>query len=104
MTSNITYLTGSVLDENMECSLAEICRLCNIPAEMIEDMIDEGLICPRGEGPVEWRFTIVEFHRIQVSLRLQRDLRVNLPGCALVLDLLDELENLRRAAASAGRS
>jgi len=27
---------------------------------------------------------------------LQHDLRVNLPGCALALELLEELEELRR--------
>ena len=37
-----------------------------------------------------------EITRILRTLRLQRDLRINLPGCALVLDLLDEMEELRR--------
>lgn len=96
MTSKITFLTGSVLDEDLECSLNELCRMCNVETEMIREMINEGLIRPHGSDPDEWRFTIVEIRRIQVSLRLQRDLRVNLPGCALVLDLLDELEKLRR--------
>ncbi|MDH3330335.1 MAG: chaperone modulator CbpM [Desulfobulbaceae bacterium] len=96
MTSKITYLRGSVLDEDMECSLGDICRICNIPAEIIQEMIDEGLIRTRGPDAREWRFTAVEIRRIQVSLRLQRDLRINLPGCALVLDLLEELEELRQ--------
>jgi len=96
MNGKTTYMTGSLLGERTECSLKEICELCNVPAEMIQDMIDEGLIIPKGSGPVEWRFTGVEIRRIQVSLRLQRDLRINLPGCALVLDLLDELNELRR--------
>lgn len=96
MNNNINYLSGSIFDENIECSLKEICRLCNVPAEIIEDMIDEGLITPKGLDPFEWRFTAVEIRRIQISLRLQRDLRVNLPGCALVLDLLEELDELRR--------
>ena len=96
MTSTITYLTGSILDEEIECSLRDLCRICNVPTEMIQDMIDEGLIRPRGSGPREWRFTGIEIRRIQVSLRLQRDLRINLPGCALVLDLLEEIEELRK--------
>jgi chaperone modulatory protein CbpM len=96
MTRKITYLRGSVIDEDMECSLRDICGICNIPAEIVQDMVDEGLICPRGSGPMEWRFSAVEIRRIQVSIRLQRDLRVNLPGCALILDLMEELEELRR--------
>jgi chaperone modulatory protein CbpM len=34
-------------------------------------------------------------HRATVSLRLQRDLGVNLAGVALALQLLDEVEALR---------
>ncbi len=90
------YLTGTILDENLVCSLSDLCSMCNISAEMVHDMIEEGLIHPSGQDPMQWCFTSFEIHRIQTTIRLQRDLRVNLPGCALVLDLLDELEELRR--------
>ena len=96
MTKELTFLTGIILDEEMECDLPDICRMCNISAEALRDMIDEGLIHPKGPDPVQWRFNALEIHRIQVTLRLQRDLRINLPGCALVLELLNELEELRR--------
>lgn len=90
------YLTGTILDEETVCGLSDLCSMCNISAEMVHEMIDEGLICPAGKNPMQWRFTSIEIHRIQTTIRLQKDLRVNLPGCALVLDLLDELEKLRR--------
>ena len=96
MTSKLTHVRGTVLDEDMECSLQELCRLCNITADIIHEMINEGLIQPRGREQTQWRFTFIEIRRVQTSLRLQRDLRVNLPGCALVLDLLDELQELKR--------
>lgn len=96
MNQELIYVTGTLLDEEVECSLPEICRLCNISTNMVAEMIDEGLLQPRGLDPMQWRFTAVELRRIQVTLRLQRDLRVNLPGCALVLDLLEELEELRQ--------
>ena len=95
MTDTLLHLKGTILDEDMECSLHDLCRMCNVPAELVHDMIDEGLICPRGTEPLHWRFTAIEIRRVQTTLRLQRDLRVNLPGCALVLDLLEELEELR---------
>jgi len=84
-----------VLDEDCRLNFAEFCRLCGVPAEEILEMIEEGLICPSGESPRHWSFSGREFKRVQVTLRLQRDLRVNLPGCALALDLLEELEELR---------
>jgi len=90
------YLTGTLLDESTVCCLSDLCSMCNISAEMVHEMIDEGLIHPGGRDPRQWRFTSIEILRIQTTIRLQKDLRVNLPGCALVLDLLDELEELRR--------
>ena len=96
MTSKQTYLSAIILDEDMECSLHDLCRMCNIPAEIVHEMVDEGLIQPIGSEPMQWRFTSIEIRRVQTTLRLQRDLRVNLPGCALVLDLLEELQELRR--------
>lgn len=97
MTSTLKYLHGTILDEDMEYGLYDLCDLCNISAELVHDMIDEGVIEPRGPEPRQWRFTILEVRRIQVTLRLQRDLRINLPGCALVLDLLDEIQELKRS-------
>jgi len=96
MTKDLIFLTGTILDEEMECGLHDICRMCNISAEVVQDMINEGLIRPRGPEPMQWRFSAVEIRRIQMTLRLQRDLRINLPGCALVIELLEELEQLRR--------
>lgn len=95
MTDTIT-ITGTVLDEDMRCNLGDLCRLCGVPADSILEMIDEGMLCPQGESPAQWRFTAVEIKRVQTAIRLQRDLRINLPGCALALQLLEELEELRR--------
>jgi len=96
MTNTLIHLRGTILDEDMECGLRDLCMMCNIPAEIVHEMIDEGLIRPRGSEPRQWRFTAIEIRRVQTTLRLQRDLRINLPGCALVLDLLEELEELRQ--------
>ncbi len=96
MTKTVTYITGTVLDENTRCGLKELCTLCNVPAERIHEMIDEGLIEAPSSSPLQWRFTYTEIRRVQTAVHLQRDLRVNLPGCALVLDLLEELEKLRQ--------
>jgi hypothetical protein len=39
----------------------------------------------------------IEIKRIQISIRLQNDLRINLAGTALALDLLEEIEDLKRS-------
>lgn len=95
MSESMNYLCGTVLDEDTRCSLQELCRLCGVNAETVQDMISEGLISPRESSSLQCIFTYVEIRRVQTAVRLQRDLRVNLPGCALALDLLEELEELR---------
>jgi len=96
MTEQRIYIQGMVLNEETRCSLADLCALCGVNAEIIHEMIEEGIISPEGVTTREWAFTSIAIKRVQTAIRLQRDLRVNLPGCALALDLLDELEELRR--------
>ncbi len=91
-----------LLDEQMELSLAELCRACSVHAETVLAMVEEGLLEPRGAAPAEWRFPGPAVRRVQVALRLQRDLGLNLPGAALALDLLEELEILRRRLQALG--
>jgi chaperone modulatory protein CbpM len=43
-----------------------------------------------------WLFDLAALIRLRKALRLQRDLRLNLPGLAMSLDLLDEVETMRR--------
>ena len=44
----------------------------------------------------EWRFAGGALRRARTAARLQRDLELNLVGVALALDLMDEIERLRR--------
>ncbi len=84
-----------ILDENFEMSLAELCQTCAIRAETIMSMVDEGLLEPRGPVPSQWRFTGPSLRRVERVLHLQQDLRVNLPGAVLAVELLEEIERLQ---------
>lgn len=85
-----------VLDEAFRLSLNDACEACQINVESITAMIAEGVVDPVGTRPEEWYFDAVALRRMRTALRLQQDLGVNLAGAALVLDLLEELEVLRR--------
>lgn len=89
-------LEGVVLDEQTVVTLTELTRVCGVDVEQVRLMVGEGMLQPRGGAPEHWRFTGIEVRRTRRALRLQRDLEVNLPGAALALDLLDEIEALRR--------
>ncbi len=89
-------LVGILLDDNIRVSLRELCGMCGVSAELIMEMVSEGIVEPEGSEPQRWRFTGVSIQRVQTAIRLQRDLKVNLAGAALALDLLEELAELRR--------
>ncbi len=95
MSEKPQVLTGILLDETIEISLGDICRICEVHAEEIIEMVNEGVLTPRGQAPETWRFSGTALHRARRALRLQRDLQVNLAGAALALDLMEELEGLR---------
>lgn len=97
MTENdlLKALATELVEEDMELTLADLCRACQLPAERVFELVDEGVIEPLGREPARWRFRAVSVRRVRCVQRLERDLGVNVAGAALVLDLLDELERLR---------
>jgi len=86
---------GVLLDESVEMSLGEVCRACEVQAEVIIQLVAMGVVEPHGREPGQWRFAGQAIGRIERALNLQRDLDINLPGVALALELLDEVEALR---------
>ena len=91
----LSLLSGDVLEEDVELTLAELCRICQLPAERLFELVEEGVVEPLGRDPVRWRFRGISVRRIRCAQRLERDLGVNVAGAALALDLLEELEDLR---------
>lgn len=83
-----------ILDEAEEITLADLTRACHVHAEWVMELIEEGVLEPRGPGSPQWRFSATSIVRVQKARRLQRDLGVNLPGIALALQLLDRIDAL----------
>jgi chaperone modulatory protein CbpM len=90
-----SVLSGPVLEEEIELSLAELCRACRVPVDRVFELVEEGVIEPVGRDPAHWRFRGVSVRRVCCAQRLERDLHVNVVGAALAMDLLEELERLR---------
>jgi chaperone modulatory protein CbpM len=95
MGKQLPQLSGIVVGERSDLSLAELGRACAVRIDCIVELVDQGIISPIGRGPERWRFSGTHLRRATVALRLQRDLGVNLAGAALALHLLDELDALR---------
>ena len=86
---------GPVVEEEVQLTFVELCRVCHVPEHQLRDWIGEGVLEPTGAAPEEWRFAGASLKRTRVATRLARDFELSAPGVALALDLLDEIESLR---------
>jgi chaperone modulatory protein CbpM len=88
-------LTGVLLDEQAELSLHDLCRACSTSTEWVVELVDEGILEPIDHAHAQWRFSGPSLLRARAAIRMQQDLNINLPGIALALDLMEEMEAMR---------
>ena len=88
-------LSGVIFEEYAKLSVDELSRLCAVDRTYIVELVEEGVLSVEVDAS-EWRFSGAALRRVRTALRLQRDLEINLPGVALALELLEEIEALRR--------
>ncbi len=93
---------AELLDQDFELGLVEMCRVCDLSVERLEEWLAAGVVEPR-RGGAESRFGARQLRRLRVARRLQRDLGVDSASLPLVLDLLEEVEELRRQLRLLGR-
>ena len=91
----LALLIGELLEEDVEMTLGELSRSCQVPADRVIELVEYGVVEPAGGEPGRWRFRGISVRRVHRALRLERDLGVNVAGAALALDLLEEIEQLR---------
>ena len=91
----LKLLSGEIFEEEIELSLADLCRACRLSAERVFELIEQGVVEPIGRDPTRWRFQGISVRRVRCAQRLAQDLGVNVAGAAVAIDLLEELERLR---------
>jgi chaperone modulatory protein CbpM len=92
---------GEIVEFSSACTLEELCSSCRVEADWVAALVEQGALEPSGQTRSEWRFTRLSVVRVAKARRLERDLELNPPGLAVVLDLLDDLEELRALLARA---
>ena len=91
--------TGTIVTSTAELTIDELCATCGLSKDKIVTYVAEGIIEPLGDAAVEWRFsqtTVVEVHRAK---RLEQDLGLNEAGLALAIELLSQIDDLKRKLA-----
>lgn len=84
-----------VVEEQLSFTVAALCQASGASPELVQALVDEGLLEPSGQGPHDWRFGGDALAQARRSLRLLRDLELSVSGVALVMDLLAEIDRLR---------
>ena len=91
-----SLVSESLMPENLvELSLREVCERCNVHAERVIALVEYGVVEPMGESYAQWRFSARSYLTLRKALRLQRDLSINEPGVAMVIELLEQLRESR---------
>jgi len=89
-------LPGAIFEETAVLTVEDLSRICAVDKRHIVEFVEEGVLHVVEINAAQWHFTGAALRRTRRALRLERDLELNLPGLALALDLMDELEQLRQ--------
>ncbi len=93
--SDQNIIKGLLLDEATTLSIVEVCIKCDISEEALLELLEQGLCHLSSTTSIDEHI----LSRIQSACRIQQDLGVNAPGAVLVMELLDELKQMRRELA-----
>lgn len=96
------YLYGEIVEEGAALSADDLARMFAVEERRIVEWVEEGVITVLEVNSTGWRFSGAQVRRARIAARLERDLGVNAAGVALALELLQELERLRREIAPGG--
>ncbi len=96
MRTTLSVLHCEVVEEDIEMSLGQLCQACGAEHELVQQLVAHGVLQPRGDAPQAWVFVGNSLQRTRTALRLMHDLELNPPGAALAVDLLEQIERLKR--------
>ena len=89
-------LSGAIVEQSALLTVKDLSRMCAVDERHIVEFVEEGVLHVVEIKSTEWYFRGEALRRTRLALRLERDLELNLAGVALALQLMEELEHLRR--------
>lgn len=74
----------------------ELCERLALPEDEMLEIVAHDIVSPLDPDSERWQFDPASVAVIARAVRLHRDLEIDWSGVALALDLLTEIEQLRR--------
>lgn len=81
-------------DYYVELSFEDVCRDLHISREIFIDIVDYGIVQPKGSTTANWKFDTAMVSQIKRAIRLHRELDLAWQDVAIVGRLLDERNHL----------
>ena len=85
----------TVIDQHTPLNLDDFARACGQPDDWVVALVEHSILEKPDNQPEHWCFMGEELARARRAWRLQRDFDANLTAVAVMLDLLDEVSQLR---------
>jgi chaperone modulatory protein CbpM len=77
-------------------SFGEFIVSVGVSDELVMELVQCGVVFPlEGDRPEEWLFKVDAVHMAKKAVRIHRDLAIDWADIALVLNLLEEMDQLR---------
>jgi DNA-binding transcriptional MerR regulator len=77
-------------------TLEDLAQAARLHPDLVESFVDFGLLEPVARDGQRLLFDMEAVLRVRAIQRLRRDLGVNLPGVAVILDLTERLRSLQQ--------
>ena len=102
-------LTGVLIEDNSMLTVEDLARVCAVEPHWVVERVEAGLLGLFADGPESrslpdasiqnrtvWRFASAQMLRARRLAALERDMDANPELAALVADLVEEVQYLRR--------
>ena len=104
--NNMNEILSGVLVDDAALTLEELARACAVEPAWIIERVSAGFVIGPAATSIamhtSWRFTSAEIVRTRRLAAMERDFDANPELAALVADLIEEVERLKRAMRGTG--
>lgn len=84
-------------ERDIQLTFDELVAISKSEPQWVVSLIEEEVIQVNGD-PLQARFSGFHLTQVRRARRISRDFEASIPATALILQLLDELESLRKVA------
>ncbi|MCQ8126989.1 chaperone modulator CbpM [Methylomonas rivi] len=99
-----TEMTLTAVIEDTYLTVEQLAALCSVEPEWVRRRIEEGLLSATKCEADQWCFTAMELTRAKRMVSIERNFEAQPELAALVADLQEELDQLRRQLLRAGKT